>query len=83
CDTKLRNIQTVIRLVRGASLISIQGDESLTGRLFQVFQPDFIPERIALPNLDYRRGGHNMAGWGKTVTILNNFGDVGCGESEK
>jgi hypothetical protein len=33
-DTKLWNIQTVIRLVRGVSLMFNRGVESLTGRLY-------------------------------------------------
>jgi len=34
-------------LVMDASLLFTQGSESPTGRLFQAFQPYFIPERIA------------------------------------
>jgi len=44
-------------LVRDASLLFTQGSESPTGRLFRAFQPDFIPERVALNLLAYRPGG--------------------------
>lgn len=45
--TAIYGSQTVIRLVRGVSLVSIQRNGSHTRKLFRAFQPYFIPERIA------------------------------------
>ncbi|MFO7033172.1 hypothetical protein B9T07_25880 [Limnospira fusiformis CCALA 023] len=47
-----------MRMVRSALLIFNQGAEVPTRRLFQVFQPYFMPERLALCIFIYQTLGH-------------------------
>ncbi|MFO7145243.1 hypothetical protein B9T16_29350 [Arthrospira sp. PCC 8006] len=54
-DTKLRDVQTVIGMVRSAFLIFNQGVKVPTRRLFRALQPYFIPERFALYNHIYNQ----------------------------